>query len=503
MSSTSRVTNLGVSGMDIDQTVKDLMKAKRVPYDKMFQSKTLAEWKKAGYNTMYKTISDFRTTVFNNKLQATLSPKTASSANESIATVTANADAANVSHELEVTQLAEGVKRTSSAAITTGTSKDTLAAQFGISGSFDIKVANGENIATVTVNSTESIYDFVQKLNNAGAGVTANYDATLDRFFLSTTNSGANSGIDFSGSSAAGLNFLKDNLKVVNSTAAADISFSGKDAVFKLDGVELKQQSNSFTISGVNYKLKSTNIGSPISVGVAADIDKTIENVKAFVESYNTMLSKVNTAVKETRYKDFSPLTTEQRGELTETEAKQWDEKAKSGMLYNDQILRSLVDGIRDDVSSPVAGISGNYNSASAIGITTGAYTEGGKLYIDETKLRAALTADPNAVNKLFATDGATDSQDGIAVRMYDTLKTAMDSIKSEAGISAGVSDDTTSVLAKQINQYTKDMTSLNTRLDDMEDRYYKQFSAMETALSKLANQSSWISSMLDTKSNS
>ena len=157
MSSTTRVTNLGVSGMDIDQTVKDLMAAKRAPYDKMFQKKTLAEWKKASYNTMYNTISDFRTTVFNNKLQATLAPKTASSANESIATVTANADAANVSHELEVTQLAEGVKKTSSAAITTGASKTTLASQFGISGSFDIKIANGSNSATITVNSTDSI----------------------------------------------------------------------------------------------------------------------------------------------------------------------------------------------------------------------------------------------------------------------------------------------------------------------------------------------------------
>ena len=112
MSSTSRVTNLGVSGMDIDQTVKDLMAAKRVPYDKMYQKKTIAEWKKAGYNAMYTAISDFRTTVFNNKLQATLAPKNASSSDDAIATVTANADAANVSHDLVVTQLASGVKKT-------------------------------------------------------------------------------------------------------------------------------------------------------------------------------------------------------------------------------------------------------------------------------------------------------------------------------------------------------------------------------------------------------
>lgn len=494
---TTRVTNLGVSGLDIDQTVTDLMKAKRVPLDKMFQNKTLAEWKKASYNTMYNSISDFRTTVFTNTLQSTMAPKTASSGNESVATVSAGADAANVSHELEVSQLAAGVKKTSSAAITTGTSKTTLADQFGISGSFDIKITNGDMSETITVNSTDSIYDLVSDINNSGAGVTANYDTTLDRFFLSTTDSGAESGINFTDSSASGLSFLSDNLKISTTTE------SGKNAKFSLDNVELEEQSNNFTISGVNYKLKATNIGTPVTVGVAADIDKTIENVKAFVESYNTMLSKINSAMKETRYSDYAPLTTEQRAELTDTEAKLWDEKAKSGMLYNDQTLRQLVDGVRDDVSSPVSGLTGKYTSAASIGITTGAYTEGGKLYVDETKLRAALTADPNAVNKLFGTDGASDSQDGIAVRMYDTLQLAMEKITTEAGVSAGVSDDTKSSLAKKINQYTEDMETLSDKLDDLEDRYYNQFSAMETALTTLANQSAWLQNALGSNSSS
>ena len=497
MSSTTRVTNLGVSGMDIDQTVKDLMAAKRVPYDKMYQNKTLAEWKKTGYNAVYTTISDFRTTVFSNKLQNTLAPKNASSSDDTIATVTANADAANVSHDLAVTQLASGVKKTSSAAITTGSSKTTLASQFGISGSFDIKIANGENSATITVNSTDSIYDLVQDINNSGAGVTANYDATLDRFFLSTTNTGADSGINFTGSSASGLSFLSNNLKI-DTTAA-----SGKNAKFSLDGVELEQQSNNFTISGVNYKLKKVGGSStePVNVAVSADIDKTVTNVKAFVESYNTMLSTVNKALSETRYKDYTPLTTAQRAEMSDSEAELWDKKAKSGMLYNDPILRSLVNGVRDDVASPVSGLTGKYTSAASIGITTNAYTEGGKLYIDETKLREALTADPNAVNKLFGTDGATDSQDGISVRMYDTLKSAMDKIVSEAGVTAGVTDDTKSNLAKKINQYTDDMDELADRLEEIEDRYYNQFSAMETALTKLSSQSSWLSSMLGSSS--
>ena len=116
--------------------------------------------------------------------------------------------------------------------------------------------------------------------------------------------------------------------------------------------------------------------------------------------------------------------------------------------------------------------------------------------------MRTALTADPNAVYKIFGADGDSNSQDGITVRLYDTLKTTLDKIKSEAGVSAGVSDDTKSVLAKQINQYTDDMADLSDRLDELQDKYYNQFSAMETALSKMANQSSWLSSMLGTSSN-
>ena len=494
---TTRVTNLGVSGMDIDATVKELMTARRAPYDKMFQKKTQAEWKKAGYNTMYKAVSDFRTTVFNNKLQSTLAPKNASSTNEAVATVSANADSANVSHDLVVTALASGVKKTSSAAITTGSSKTTLGDQFGISGSFDIQLTNGDMNATITVNSTDSIYDLVSNINDSGAGVTANYDATLDRFFMSTTSTGSESGISFTGSSASGLSFVTDKLKL--STADA----SGTNAKFSLDGVELEQQSNSFTISGVNYKLKSVGgtKENPVNVGVSSDIDKTIENVKAFVESYNALLSKVNTAVTETKYSSYAPLTTAQRADMTESEAKLWDEKAKSGMLYNDSILRQLVNGVRDDVSTPVTGVNGKYNTAASIGITTGAYTEGGKLYIDETKLRAALTADPSAVNKVFGSTGDADSEQGITVRMYDTLKLAMDNIASEAGITAGVSDDTKSNLAKKIKQYTEDMDDLSDKLADIEDRYYSQFTAMETALSSLASQSSWLQQTLGSNS--
>ncbi len=307
------------------------------------------------------------------------------------------------------------------------------------------------------------------------------------------------SGISFAGSDVAGTDFLANNLKI--STTAA----TGSDASFSLDGVALTKSTNDFTISGVNYSLKSVggSAATPVKVAVSSDIDTTVANVKAYVESYNALLEKVNTAIGETKYKDYTPLTDTQKTDMKEADITAWEAKAKSGLLRNDPILRQMVDKVRGNLSTPVSGVSGQYNSASAIGITTGTYTEGGKLYLDESKLRTALAADSDAVKNVFGKTGESSSEQGISVRMYDSLKVAMDSIVSEAGISASASDDSKSSLAKKINTYTKDMYNLNTRLTAIEDRYYKQFDAMEVALTKLTNQSSWLQQQLGTNSSS
>ncbi|MPL97840.1 Flagellar hook-associated protein 2 [bioreactor metagenome] len=493
----TRTYGLSGSGMDVDQMVKDLMKAQRVRYDTMVQKKTQVEWKKADFNTMYNSISDFRNTVFNYKLQSTLQPKQVTSSNEAVASITANTDAANISHDLTVHQLATGAKKASSAAITAdGKTKDTLANQFGVTGTFDIVLNDGTASKTISVDSSKSIYELVANINNSGLNIKASYDTTLDRFFLSTTKTGETAKIDLSANTGTGQTFLENSLKL---GAVANVG-SGQDAIFSLDGIgsttdvaaatNLKMDSNSFTISGVTYNLKSTG---STNATVLSDNDKAIASVKAFVEAYNTALSKVNGELKETKYSDFLPLTADQRSDMSESEIKTWEEKAKSGTLRNNSILQSMVNSMRSSISTPISGLTGKYNTMSSIGITTGSYTENGKLYLNETKLKEALEADPDILTKMFTTDGENSSKDGIATRLYDTLKVSMDKISTEAGITASIDTDTKSALAKKIIEYNKSIEAFNDRMADLEERYYTQFNAMETALSKLSQQSSWL----------
>ncbi|MGE4271304.1 MAG: flagellar filament capping protein FliD [Desulfitobacterium sp.] len=489
-----RSYGLSGSGMDIDQIVKDMMAARRIQYDKVWQKKTQLEWKKVDYNTMYTSLQDFRSSkVFNFKLQSTLMPKAVSSTAENTVSATANADAANVSHAINVTQLAEGARMTSSDSLGSAALKDTLRSQFNLDGSvpstFDIVLGNGTSTQKITVDTTKSINEFVSSINNSGLGIKANYDANLDRFFIYSTESGADAKIELSGfeGDETGRDLLVSTLKIGNSAA-------GKDALFDLDGMmNISQSSNSFTISGVTYNLKAEGSA---NIVVAADNEKAITTVKDFVNSYNELLSKINGELKESKHSTFLPLTSEQRRAMEESEIIEWDKKARSGMLRRDSDLQDAVSKMRNDISSPISGLTGKYTSLASIGITTGNYSEGGKLHIDETKLKEALEADPDVINKLFRASGESPDQQGVANRLYDTLKVSMDKISAVAGTSSAIEGDLNSSLAKKIRDYNDGLDRINDRLAMVEARYYKQFDAMESALNRLSQQSGWLANM-------
>ncbi|QDR81941.1 flagellar filament capping protein FliD [Sporomusa termitida] len=608
-----RTYGLSGSGMDVDQLVKDLMKARRASYDKVWQQKTQVEWKKKDFNTIYSLTEEFRNkTVSDFRKQSNLSPKLVTSMNDAVVSATANGEAANVSHSVIVDRLADGVKLSSSAGITgEGKLKTSLQAQFGYDEgtSFNLMI-NGKEI---TVDTSKSLNDVVTQINNAGIDLKANYDATLDRFYLYTNKTGAAANVDFSGTSAEGMDFLFAKLKLgstgslvdtsglVSRTAAFDadelakpvtgpLSFTvktqagtktisldaatsindflsqlnaeagagtaavdangrivikagsindeftlegddaasksfladtlglvslserGQNASLTLDGVKLEQASNTFTISGVSYNLKSVSYadtaGNPIptTIEVKSDIDKTIATVKSFIETYNTYLSALNNELSEDKYRDFAPLTDEQKADMKESEIKAWEEKAKSGMLRRDPILTDMVNKLRLSFIEPIAGLSGKYQSAADIGIGTGSYVDDegnfnsesslkGKLYVKEDDLRKALEEDPDIVFKIFGTSGDTIATEGVANRVYEQMYGSLQKLQTEAG--KANTTDTTSNLAKRLTDYEERLTTMTSRLANIESRYYTQFDAMEAALSKLSQQSLWLSQQL------
>src|SRR5690606_7993389 len=136
---------------------------------------------------------------------------------------------------------------------------------------------------------------------------------------------------------------------------------------------------------------------------VQADTTKTFDKIKVFIDKYNETIADIEKQLVEKRYPDFQPLSAEQKKDMTDNDIELWEEKSRSGLLRNDPILKSAIQELRRSFTNPVEGMpAGSINMLSQIGINTGTWSEGGKLFIDEDKLKKALTDKPDQVMALF-----------------------------------------------------------------------------------------------------
>lgn len=239
-----------------------------------------------------------------------------------------------------------------------------------------------------------------------------------------------------------------------------------------------------------------------VSLASTADTKSIKESIKEFVKNYNEMLDTLNGLLKEKKYRDYPPLTKEQREDMSENEQKLWDEKAKSGLLRSDSLIRDGLAKMRSQFVSSVKGLGdATMDSLAEIGITTSKIlSDGGKLVINDDKLDAALEKDPDQVVQLFTNTGSvttttddkgrkvTQDSRGITNRLRDEIDELTKSIEKKAG-KEGKTEQTYSI-GKQIIESDNRITKLQAKLKDIEARYWKQFTAMEQAINK-ANQQS------------
>ena len=147
---------------------------------------------------------------------------------------------------------------------------------------------------------------------------------------------------------------------------------------------------------------------------------------------------------------------------------------------------------LRRAFMDPVEGIAvGNVNLLAQIGINTGTYTEGGKLFIDEAKLTEALNNKPDEVMKLFTNKAADGNGLGVGDRVYKELNEIVKSLSSQAGSPSSSVDNST--ISKKITRMNDEISRWEDRMKRLEDRYWKQFTAMEKALSQMNSQSMWM----------
>lgn len=554
--STTGIYGLSGSGIDVDSMVKVGMMTKQNQYDKMYKEEIKNEWMKEAYANLYSDLNTFnQSTLSNYKMSSTTSPMTATSSSEGVATATANADAANMSHTVTVSSVASNAYMQSTKAITRKNSsasstsiylKDLLSSteqepsnystmsdsqklETALSFTISDGASDNSNATTKEISftykdlfeSNQTLNDLATKIKNSGVNIQASYDSVNDSFSLYQKTGGKANQINItvgSGStdSEKRARTLLSSLNLGIVTTADDgtqtlgsaidyetttsSSAEGKDGKATIDGKTYTTTGSKITVANVAYTLAGKGT---TTVSVAQDTDKVVENVKQFVTDYNKMIDSLNDKYYEKQYSDYGVLTKSQESAMTQDQITKWNEKAKSGLLYHDSTLGKVISSMREALYTPVDSASGNYNTMMSIGITSS--TDQGHITLDETKLKKALAAEPNCVREIFsnsgdttttAADGTTTTttdykSEGVMNRISDMLYTNLKTMKRYSGDSTETSDGST--LGDLIENLKTKMSDFKTQMDAYQKALYDKYDAMESAIQQLSVQLGYI----------
>lgn len=233
--------------------------------------------------------------------------------------------------------------------------------------------------------------------------------------------------------------------------------------------------------------------GSTETITTSRNTDQIVDGMKNFVEKYNEMIDKLNTLIHEdATYRDYPPLTSAQKKEMSDREIELWEEKAQEGLYRNDSDISSFLQNMRMALYSKP---EGSEYALYDIGIESSSeWRDYGKLEFNESKVRSMVESNPQAIQELF-----TNATDGLSTLMVNELKRTANTSSASAGTlveKAGVPGKATNIT----NQMTQRLISINERIEELKKqyetektRYWRQFNTMEQALSNMNSQSSWL----------
>lgn len=294
----------------------------------------------------------------------------------------------------------------------------------------------------------------------------------------------------------------KENLSTASSKATADAKkVDGQDAIISVNGIKYQGSSNAFSINGLTITAQSvTGDGdaNAITITTQTDVQGIYDKVKSFLTQYNSLINEITSLYNAESSKGYDPLTDDEKDAMSDSEIEKWETKIKDSLLRRDDTLQSVMNSMTSSMSKGFE-INGKNYYLSTFGIKTLGYlnapeNQQNAYHIDgdeddastsgkDDKLMTAITSDPDTVITFMQ-----QLADGLYSSLGDKMKsTTMSSVYT-------VYND--KEMASEYSDYTDTIKKWEQKLQDQEDAYYKKFSAMETALSKLQSQTSSLSNL-------
>lgn len=293
----------------------------------------------------------------------------------------------------------------------------------------------------------------------------------------------------------------------IKSTAGKDTKIvvgDGKGGYYTHTG-----PTNTFTKDGVTFNFNSEIPAEGIQVIGSKDVKDTVEKIKNFINDYNKLVEKLNKLTTEKRDRSYTPLTDEQRKELSEKEVELWDQRVEQGQLYRDSDLVRINNSLKQSMRTLVSSSGLTLEKIGITPIADYSGTANGTYVINENELTKALEGNMEEVKNLFASTkptsvGLSESekyvQTGIMYRLKDILYGETVSSTSMLSKKAGIEGTSTSynnTLTKAIEEYERKIEDMETLFSSKEQALYTKYASLESIMNKYNSQMAYLSQSL------
>ena len=283
-----------------------------------------------------------------------------------------------------------------------------------------------------------------------------------------------------------------------NESGEGAVRIVGSDSEIWLNGAKYTSNSNSYSINGVNIQAKEVTGDETVTINVDTDVDGIYNNIKEFLKGYNELIKNMDEKYNAASAGKYEPLTDEEKDALTDSEVEKWEKKVKDALLRRDSTLGTVTTAMKNSMMKSFD-VNGQKMSLSTFGIKTLGYfsagdNERGLYHIDgdaddenssgnADKLREAIANDPESVVNFFQK---------LSNDLYDTLTNKM----KGSTLSSAYTVYNDKQMKTDYNAYKTKISDLEDYLKQKEDYWYKKFSAMESALSKMQSSTQNLTSL-------
>ncbi len=375
--------------------------------------------------------------------------------------------------------------------------KDDIAAaiQNGIS-STDV-----QNKLPGTPSTDEFLYTFDDITTRTNTNNITNGIAIATQNYYTEMHDNA-SGANASGSALASLgltNFdgtteIKENDAANNGTGMVVIA--AKDTEVEYNGATLTSNTTNISVSGLELEILGTTEGETVNITVTNDVSGIYDTIKDFLSEYNALLKEMNSYYNADSAKGYDVLSDDEKEAMKDSEVEKWEDKIKDSLLRRDSTLNSIISSFRNKMMGTFTASNGKTYSLSSIGISTsGDYAEGGLLHIRGDEDDAEYADEKNVLKQLLEED--PDAVTDVFTHLTESLYTDLQNKMSRTPLSSALTFYNDKEMNSQLSDYKTRISKLEAKFNEMEDRYYKQFTAMEKAMANMQSQQNSLASYL------